>query len=235
MPPRKPLCKPNSVYVRAFSLTQLSTGYYGIRPHIISTADATADTLLTRPSRTSGCKTSQLPRAYACSGVGHPARGGPTGCQNARSRTRAAGSGNDLAAVDEAKCPNCARERPSCRSVRILRLGYSRTVGVRTSCPRTGGEVHGSASLINRELRTKRVLGDSPVKFQDRSFGRCITPRDVVALSATAPHRSVGKEYKRCSFYTSDSESALSKWHRSLWRNTCECDRIHKIRTTGGA
>jgi len=29
--------------------------------------------------------------------------------------------------------------------------------------------------------------------FQNRPFGGCIAPREVVALNATTPHKSVGK------------------------------------------
>jgi hypothetical protein len=42
-------------------------------------------------------------------------------------------------------------------------------------------------------------------------------------------------EYKGCTSYRSNTESALSKWHRLLWRNTYEGDCVHKIRTTRGS
>src|SRR5829696_3289167 len=48
------------------------------------------------------------------------------------------------------------------------------------------------------------------------------------------PTGAVGVEYKRCTSYRSNTESALSKWHRLLWRNTYEGDRVHTIWTTRG-
>src|SRR5215208_214209 len=48
------------------------------------------------------------------------------------------------------------------------------------------------------------------------------------------PTGAVGMEYKRCTSYTSNTQSAMSKWHILLWRNTYEGDCVHKIRTTRG-
>jgi hypothetical protein len=49
------------------------------------------------------------------------------------------------------------------------------------------------------------------------------------------PTGAWGKEYKRFTSYTSNTESALSKWHRLLWRNTYESYRLHKVWTTRGS
>jgi hypothetical protein len=59
--------------------------------------------------------------------------------------------------------------------------------------------------------RSGIVLGSSPNVNDHPEVWGCIAPRAVVALGVTAPTGALRVEYKRCTSYRSNTESALSK------------------------
>jgi hypothetical protein len=56
-----------------------------------------------------------------------------------------------------------------------------------------------------------RVLGGPPGRFESAPVWGCTAPRHVIALGAAAPHVSVGKEYRRCTTYGSNTRISVEQ------------------------
>src|SRR5829696_2766046 len=98
---------------------------------------------------------------------------------------------------------------------------------VRSGIDQASGPSPYSPECVEQEF--SEVRNES---FKDHPFG--VAPLLAILLHwvQPLPTGAWGKEYKRCISYRSNTESALSKWHRLLWKNTYESNLIHQIRIT---
>jgi hypothetical protein len=97
-----------------------------------------------------------------------------------------------------------------------------------SSCPYSPECVEGVFS----KLPCKRFSEVRQESFKDHTFGVASLLALLLHWVQPPPTGALGKEYKRCTSYRSNIESALSKWHRLVWRSTYESNCIHKIRIT---
>ena len=106
--------------------------------------------------------------------------------------------------------------------------------------PDDGQQTEERSGVVSFRLaRTTSPVSHSPKLASKVSkvtyLGIASLPAMLLHWVQPLPTGAWGQEHKGCASYRSNTESALSKCHRLLWRNTCESDRIHKIRITRGS
>ena len=96
--------------------------------------------------------------------------------------------------------------------------------------------IHPSAWKANSQKYALRGFSEvRQTRFKVHLFGVASLLAMLLHWVQSLPTGAWGQEHRGCASYRSNTKSALSKWHRLLWRNTCESDRIHKIRITRGS